>query len=725
MFQHAPEGTDFCHWPKEGAIGGDGSGEMALNRWAELDPEQSAPSRDDFRKKTGLPPWIFKHQDLIRSLKSAQSVSQNHLTNTVNRIHFKEGSILVHLKHPRYEESILVRAYPQACFSGTLTCQWSERNPFIPDILRYEFLHLIVANGKSILLVPGELQSIDEKALCVQLPKTSYAIGQRQARRHACIEVSAELTQNGFCAIGELLDFSPVGLRMRVRPRLQSSFHWLNPDEVVSIVLRRGKQILFSGVCSFIREQGNFHEREFVLAPTEKMIKRFKRKQIRNPRLRLLPSPTITFEHPFLRKRFQLEVKDISTSGFSVFEKSDEAVLIPGMILPGLSINFASELKMNCTAQVIHRFEKKTDGIHCGLAILDMNINAYSLLTHIITKALDPHAYLSDGVDMDALWEFFFESGFIYSSKYRLIQRHREDFRETYRKLYQENPEIAKHFTYQQKGRIYGHISMVRAYQRSWMIHHYAARPMETRRTGFMVLKQMMHYLNDMCRLPSARMDYVMCYFRPENKFPNLVFGGFAKALDNRRGCSMDLFAYLPYTGLSLGIELPKGWSLKESSEQDLWKLRRFYAHYSGGLLLDAIGLEQKESREERLEAVYDNVGFHRQWKAYSLSYQGGLGAVLIVNESDLGLNFSELLNGIKILVTNPEALPWNVLSTAVAKLTAGYGMEKVPILFYPFDYVEAEDIPYEKRYQLWTLNVRYGQEYMEFMHRKFKISYE
>ncbi|MGD9076221.1 MAG: PilZ domain-containing protein [Desulfobacteraceae bacterium] len=698
---------------------------MAINRWAELHPEQSVPSNGASRKETGLPPWKFKHENLVRVLQGAESVSQEDLINTVNRIHFKEGSILVHLEHPKWEESILLHAYPQACFSRNLTCHWPEMNPLNPELLRYQFLHLIIANGKSIILVPGELRSMDEHSLCVQLPRTSYAVGRRQARRYACKEVTGELTQNGFRATGELLDFSPAGLRMRVRPDSQSSFHWLNSDELVSILLRRGSQILFSGTCSFIREQGNFHEREFVLAPTEKMIKRFKTKQIRNPRLRLLPSPTVSFEHPFLRKRFQLEIRDISTSGFSVYEKSDEGVLIPGMIFPGLSINFASELKMNCTVQVIHRHEKETDQIHFGLAILDMDINAYSLLTHMLIKALDPHAHLSDAVDMDALWEFFFESGFIYPTKYRLIQSHREGFRETYRKLYQENPEIAKHFTYQEKGRIYGHISMVRAYQRSWMIHHYAARSMERRRTGFMVLKQMMHYLNDMCRLPSAKMDYVMCYFRPENKFPNLVFGGFVRALNSKRGCSTDLFAYLPYTSLSLGTELPKGWSLEECSERDLWELKRFYMHYSGGLLLDALGLDQEDSREEPLEVVYREAGFHRKLKAYSLRQQGELGAVLIVNQSDLGLNFSELLNGIKILVTNPEALPWNVLSTAVAKLTAGYDTEKVPILFYPFEYVQAEDIPYEKRYQLWTLNVRYGQEYMEFMQRKFKISYE
>lgn len=380
---------------------------------------------------------------------------------------------------------------------------------------------------------------------------------------------------------------------------------------------------------------------------------------------------------------------------------------------------------MSCTVQVVYRLKEEAGGVRCGVAILDMDINAYSLLSHVLTKALDPHVHLSNAVNMNSLWQFLFDSGFIYPTKYRLIQSHRENFKKTYRRLYQENPEIAKHFTYQKNGEIYGHISMVRAYARAWMIHHYAAKTMNNKRTGFMMLKQMMHYLSDMCRLPSAKMDYVMCYFRPENRFPKLVFGGFAKAVRNTRGCSTDLFAYLPYTSLSLGTELPKGWSLNECSEQDLWELRRFYAHHSGGLLLEALGLDEENPADETLEEAYARLGFFRKWTAYSLSHHGELNAVLIVNQSDLGLNLSELLNGVKVLVTNTEGLPWNVLSTAVAQLTAGYDMEKVPVLFYPFEYVQAKEVPYEKRYQLWTLNVRYGQEYMEYMQQRFKITYE
>jgi hypothetical protein len=264
---------------------------------------------------------------------------------------------------------------------------------------------------------------------------------------------------------------------------------------------------------------------------------------------------------------------------------------------------------------------------------------------------------------------------------------------------------------------------MVRAYEKAWMIHHHAARTMDNRRAGFIVLKQIMHHLNDMCRLPSAKMDYVMSYFRPENKFPNTVFGGFAKDMKDPQGCSMDLFSYLPYTGLSLGARLPEGWSLKECSTSDLWELNNFYSHHSGGLLLEALGLMREEDpSDESLEEIYVRLGFLRKWKAYSLTHRGELNAVLIVNQSNLGFNLSELLNSIMILVTNPEGLPWNVLSTAIGQLTGIHDMKRVPVLFYPFEYVKAKDVPYEKQYNLWILNVQYGNQYLKYMHQRFKI---
>jgi hypothetical protein len=674
---------------------------------------------------TWLPPWVFKHDDLVQAVEGAQKVAQDALTNIINHIHFTEGVVRVLLHHLEYNESLLLNAYPQSSTGKTITCHWENKDFVGLDLEGLEFKYLILDDGRSMIMVPAFLKEMSREFFVLELPEEGYAIGQRQAKRYACREVAAELIQNGFHAEGELMDFSPVGLRIRVRPDPSCSFRWFNSEDTAVIHLRRDSKILFSGSCRMIRQRGQSSEKELVFVPLNGEIKRFKKKHIRNVRQRLAPAPSLSFFHPFLGRKVQFEVEDISTSGFCVREAVDERVLLPGMIIPEATLGFVGFLKVKCSAQVIYCKVCEGKEIRCGLAILDMDIQAYSSLTHILTRAMDPHAYVSTEVDMDALWEFFFETGFLYPKKYRLIQPQRAQFKETYKKLYQDNPEIARHFTYQRNGRIFGHISMVRAYERTWMIHHHAAKAMENKRTGFMVLKQIMHYLNDMHRLPSACIDYTICYFRPENKFPDRVFGGFARELNNPRGCSLDLFAYLPHTRLSLGNKLPDDWSLTQSTDRDLWEFEHYYMSRSGGLLLDAMGLRYTGVGQSSLQETYRQMGLTRSCQTYSLKSGEKLHAILVVNHSDLGFNLSELLNGIKVLVANPKALPWSVLSVAISQLTGEFQMERVPILFYPTSYVEEKEIPYEKYYQMWVLNVQHGNEYLEYMQKKFRISYK
>ena len=74
--------------------------------------------------------------------------------------------------------------------------------------------------------------------------------------------------------------------------------------------------------------------------------------------------------------------------------------------------------------------------------------------------------------------------------------------------------------------------------------------------------------------------------------------------------------------------------------------------------------------------------------------------------------------------MTRPGELPWSILSTAISLLVGAYRTEEIPVLFYPTDYVEERKIPHEKNYNLWVLNVQSGNEYLEYMQRRFRISY-
>jgi hypothetical protein len=266
---------------------------------------------------------------------------------------------------------------------------------------------------------------------------------------------------------------------------------------------------------------------------------------------------------------------------------------------------------------------------------------------------------------------------------------------------------------------------MVRAYEKSWMIHHHAAMTMINKKAGFMVLKQMMHCMNNMHRFPSANMEHVMCYFRPESKFPDRVFGGFNRELNDPKRCSMDLFSYFIYPTLSVGVDLPRGWSLGPCSKANLWELNRFYMRRSGGLWLDIMHPRNETKPDETVERLYSRFGLMRKWKSYALNFHGELKAVLIVEQSDLGLNLSGLLNSIKILVTDEKSLPWDILSAAIHHLTGAYQTEKIPILIYPHEYVETQNLSYEiKKYMLWIYDARFVPRFMEYLQEKFRIHY-
>jgi hypothetical protein len=204
--------------------------------------------------------------------------------------------------------------------------------------------------------------------------------------------------------------------------------------------LYNNKKVVFSDPCVIIRQTDGYREREIVLAPVDDQISRFKKEESRKPRQRLCRHPWLFLNIPFLKK-VKLEIFDISTLGFSVYEKVDEGVLMPGMIIPEMVITYAGTLKMVCTAQVVYRRqdETKKKKICCGIAILDMDVHTYSRLNHILSRNRDSHTYVSTEVDMGALWKFFFETGFIYPKKYIQIQSHRDNLKETYRKLYQDN----------------------------------------------------------------------------------------------------------------------------------------------------------------------------------------------------------------------------------------------------------------------------------------------
>jgi hypothetical protein len=125
-----------------------------------------------------LPLWFFQHDDLINAIDAGSRIKKENLINTINRIHFMGDSICVLLRHPRYDEAILVKAIPETIEGDELTCSWDERQKSF-GLENFQFSYLIIMEQQSIILLPAKLLSIDSAGFKALLPEESYVISKR------------------------------------------------------------------------------------------------------------------------------------------------------------------------------------------------------------------------------------------------------------------------------------------------------------------------------------------------------------------------------------------------------------------------------------------------------------------------------------------------------------------------------------------------------------------
>jgi len=655
--------------------------------------------------------------------ENGKQVKQTRLINKLNYLNFQDRDILIVFKHLKYDHTLPLEAKPQPCQNEFLECYWSDAKDFEEVAQAYGFESLLVPDGQKLLEVRPEIIHINEEYACFKLPEICYEVCARKVSRHSCKNIHAHLIQNGTVFKGRLLDFNAVSFRVQVTATPPQSFQWLNPESAVTAIFADDNETFYTGDCKILNQNCGQKTRQYILEPRRSEIQRFKHKEFRSARQKVTPSPNIVFKHPFTRKLVSLKAIDLSGSGFAVEEDAHSSVLLPGLMISELELNFANSLRYKCKAQVVYRqpFEPNKDDtrIKCGLALLDMDIEKHVQLVALLQQAENENSYICNKVDLDELWDFFFETGFIYPDKYEFIQKNKNKIKETYEKLYTRNPNIARHFIYQEKGHILGHMAMVRFYENTWLIHHHAARRSDYNRAGLIVLNQIGRFGNDSHRLYSIHMDFLLCYYRPQNKFPSRVFGGAVRNIRNPKGCSEDLFAFLHFQrGQHDQIDCSAGWELSRAQGRDLRELEKFYEHASGGLMLNALNLDPEMGEGGEIELEFEKLGFKRSRSIYALRKKDILKAIFMVDLTDIGLNLSDLTNCIRAIVLDSEDVTKDLLNSVISEILKKVELEEMPVLIYPASFVEDIALPFEKHYNLWVINLQHTDDYFRYLNR-------
>ncbi len=662
----------------------------------------------------------FKHTNPDSQQKEGIRVSKKNLINALNYINFHDGVVYVNFRHGKYDHIISLQAKPQPCIENHLDCLWVEPSVLRQKLNSYKYLDLVIRDGQKLIFVKAGVEEISESGICFRLPEVCHEFNYRKIKRNSCEGIQVDFIQNGAVFYGFLQDFSAVSFCAKITAVPPQSFWLINPSTIVQIVLKKDQDVFYSGKCNIIRQTHGQKTRSFVLRPDNNQMQRFKSKEFRSPRHTLNPLPNIIFNHPITRKMINLEVEDISGSGISVEEYQEDSVLLTGLIIPELIIEFAHNFTIKCKAQVVYRNDCKNEEdkshVKCGITFLEMDMEDQSRLASLLHKVTDKKSYVSNMVDLDALWKFFFKAGFIYPEKYTHIHANKLQFKEIYRRIYMQNSSIARHFVYQDKGEVQGHLSMIRFYENAWLIHHHAASRSGGNKAGLIVLNQLGRYINDFHSLYSAHMNYACCYFRPDNKFPQRVFGGVTEYIDDRKGASIDPFAYFHYRKNLNRTGITEPWTLAEALPEDLSELEGFYECKSKGLMLDALDLKPDMIDNNDLTEEYHKLGFKRERRLFSLKKDGVLKAFIMLNTSDFGLNMSDLTNCIHVIVLDPDDFPYETLLSSLCMLSEYYEQDEIPALLYPVSYAIDQSIPYNKIYNLWVLNFCYLDPYFKYV---------
>jgi hypothetical protein len=656
------------------------------------------------------------------------SISKAQLINKINFINFQDRTLLLNFKHRKYQTPLTLLAAPQPCLDDDLDCLWLEPDKVLNQLPFYEFENLLIPDGQNLIRVQPELIRMDADIIRFRLPQMGYEVSSRAMRRHRCENIRAQLIQNSSIFSGTLIDFNACTLKIELTVAPPRTFDWINPESPVNLLLSDETGTHYTGECKIIRHSTYQHTGTYILRPLRFEIQRFKHKEFRSRRYKITPSPNALFKHPFTKQIFDLKVIDLSGSGFSAEEDAHTAVLLPGMILPQLELNFANGFQFKCKAQVVYRKVMEADHpaekIKCGLALLDMDIHDHVKLVGLLHQAEDEKSYICNNVNLNELWDFFFDTGFIYPDKYAFIQKNKDKIKKTYERLYSNNPHIARHFIYQDKGRILGHMAMIRFYENTWMIHHHAARKSTGNKAGLIVLDQIGRMINDSGRIYSLHMDYFIAYYRSENKFPRRIFGGAAQSIDDPKKCSVDAFAYYHHRHKTTGqpAALPSEWELAATQSEDLAELEKYYEHAAGGLMLGALDLTADKFSRDHLSALYRQAGLKRERYFFSLKKNGRLKAIATVVLSDAGVNLSDLTNCLKVFVVDRHSLTADIFRAMLSALMEKIEQSEMAVLLYPVQYAEDQAIAYEKQYNLWVCRLQSSDEYFRYLNRLLRF---
>jgi len=434
-------------------------------------------------------------------------------------------------------------------------------------------------------------------------------------------------------------------------------------------------------------------------------------------------SAFIQFYHPFSeRKLLTYPIADLANSGLS-FAMGEHVQPMPkGMVVHNASVQLPKKPRLEVSFIVSYvqylepSLEKAGFVQRIGVRLLDVTSEVLKELTNFIQK--ENSEFLTDASyeDFHRLWEFYFETSFIYGSKRKQIQPFSDKVFDTDRKLMKSNSPLIKKILYKQDNEIKGHLTTIKIFDHTLIIQHLNASKATGASAGQSVIRAMTTYFLDNYANQQTSNRYVCAYYRPDNKYPDLVFGKTAGLVNDPTICwTRDYEFCLP---TNEATRVPDNVICLEASEVDLNDLEILLIEQNELSLMRVEGLTRETMQNLQISKDYETIGLYRYRKVFVARDPGSSAAGFAVcTFASPGVNLSELTNSVKFFYQSPDDAANQDLADALGRIVLdSYRDTDMPncVLLLSKGQPVPAGFTKAKTYVWWVLDLKYVHKFRE-----------
>lgn len=424
-------------------------------------------------------------------------------------------------------------------------------------------------------------------------------------------------------------------------------------------------------------------------------------------------------DHSILRGYgFSGRVQGLSTSKISFILEEVETPFVAGLVLNDIFVHIPpNDLNLKACVKVTY-CEPISDGrgIRVTGEFLGMSIELLKAVKRMKDSALDTRLTEGTREDFDQLFEFFFESGFIYSGKRKQLQKYAAAVRKTNLTLLQTGDAILKKVLLKEGNEIKGHLSALRFFDRAWLVQHLTTHHATGTATSKAILVSFTNFFLDPSVSRKMNTSYMICYYRPGNLYPEVLFGETAKIVANPEISGITDLDFCVSGAAEKEIETAIENSQVQCGEagaEDWGRLERLLVEQGRYSLIRTEGLTAEGLARLSVSVEFEKLGLYRCRKVFVARHPGEEDDIYAVcNYASPGCNLSELTNSFRFYysptrcVLNPE-----LVNTLARQVLDSYKATEMPspVLLLEAGQPLPENFKKMRKYRYWYFDASYG----------------